>query len=346
MEDDTTATSRASGTRPRALVKLFNRIVEDRVSLAAHASGGRLSGRGWPTCTTSTSTALQRSTGATSRTFSCASSSSCRRRSDSVSVTGCGTRRSRHPAGCWWTSTRTPTWFRKRSTSRSRKRSPYNVVVVGDDDQALYRFRGGSVECMVSFDAGVPDVPRHRARSRRSVPAGREFPLAPRHRRLLQRLHHGIPVDGAARGARPEQADARRRRAHPGQYPAVGQLRAETLKALADRFARRYRTWFNTASSSDYSQCCLLLQEHEGDATRMPRGTSTRYAPAASPYTTPATRRSWSSRKWSGFSAPYWRSSRSRRAGAIPQPDGPVEPRLRGVYRAEYAQLAAAQSLR
>src|SRR3546814_3885692 len=32
------------------------------------------------------------------------------------------------------------------------KRAPHNVIVVGDDDQAMYRFRGGSVECMVSFD--------------------------------------------------------------------------------------------------------------------------------------------------------------------------------------------------
>jgi DNA helicase-2/ATP-dependent DNA helicase PcrA len=31
-------------------------------------------------------------------------------------------------------------------------RSPHNLVVVGDDDQAMYRFRGGSVECMVTFD--------------------------------------------------------------------------------------------------------------------------------------------------------------------------------------------------
>ena len=28
-----------------------------------------------------------------------------------------------------------------------------NICVVGDDDQALYRFRGASVECMVNFDA-------------------------------------------------------------------------------------------------------------------------------------------------------------------------------------------------
>jgi DNA helicase-2/ATP-dependent DNA helicase PcrA len=27
-----------------------------------------------------------------------------------------------------------------------------NLCVVGDDDQALYRFRGGTVECLVTFD--------------------------------------------------------------------------------------------------------------------------------------------------------------------------------------------------
>lgn len=32
------------------------------------------------------------------------------------------------------------------------QRSPHNLTVVGDDDQALYRFRGGTVACMVNFD--------------------------------------------------------------------------------------------------------------------------------------------------------------------------------------------------
>lgn len=31
-------------------------------------------------------------------------------------------------------------------------RKPHNLVVVGDDDQALYRFRGGTVESMITFD--------------------------------------------------------------------------------------------------------------------------------------------------------------------------------------------------
>src|SRR5262249_45064820 len=31
-------------------------------------------------------------------------------------------------------------------------RRPHNIAVVGDDDQALYRFRGGTVAGMVNFD--------------------------------------------------------------------------------------------------------------------------------------------------------------------------------------------------
>jgi DNA helicase-2/ATP-dependent DNA helicase PcrA len=33
--------------------------------------------------------------------------------------------------------------------------SPHNLCVVGDDDQALYRFRGGTVECMVNLPAAL-----------------------------------------------------------------------------------------------------------------------------------------------------------------------------------------------
>ncbi|WP_295543380.1 ATP-dependent helicase [uncultured Thiohalocapsa sp.] len=32
------------------------------------------------------------------------------------------------------------------------QQAPHNLTVVGDDDQALYRFRGGTVACMVNFD--------------------------------------------------------------------------------------------------------------------------------------------------------------------------------------------------
>ena len=33
-----------------------------------------------------------------------------------------------------------------------------NITVVGDDDQALYRFRGGTVTCMVNFDQACKSV--------------------------------------------------------------------------------------------------------------------------------------------------------------------------------------------
>src|SRR6185503_8526070 len=45
-----------------------------------------------------------------------------------------------------------------------------------------------------------------------------------------------------------------------GAYPAVGQLRAGTLNALADRFAETVQDLVVHGVVSDYNQCCLLLK--------------------------------------------------------------------------------------
>src|SRR5260370_8217922 len=40
--------------------------------------------------------------------------------------------------------------------------TPHNIAVVGDDDQALYRFRGGNIPRMVNFgNALAPPLPLH-----------------------------------------------------------------------------------------------------------------------------------------------------------------------------------------
>jgi hypothetical protein len=81
-----------------------------------------------------------------------------------------------------------------------------------------------------------------------------------------------------------------------GAYPAVGQLRAGTLNALADRFAETVQDLVAHGVVSDYNQCCLLLKSTKR-RLGTPRSTSTRYATEASLCTTPATRHSSSSRK-------------------------------------------------
>ena len=139
-------------------------------------------------------------------------------------------------------------------------RRPFNVVVVGDDDQALYRFRGGSVECMVTFDqacavfVGVP--PGSVAR----------YPLVANFR-----SHVGIVTfcgdyitafaSMATPGARvPNKPALVPRSAIAGNYPSVGQLRAASMDALAGRVAETIHDLVANSVVQDYSQCCLLLK--------------------------------------------------------------------------------------
>jgi DNA helicase-2/ATP-dependent DNA helicase PcrA len=108
-------------------------------------------------------------------------------------------------------------------------RAPHNVVIVGDDDQALYRFRGGSVECMVTFDqacrAYLGVLPGNVAR----------YPLVSNfrsHADIVSFCNSYITAFPAMRlaGARvPNKPPLIPRSLIAGSYPAVGQLRAASM---------------------------------------------------------------------------------------------------------------------
>jgi DNA helicase-2/ATP-dependent DNA helicase PcrA len=139
-------------------------------------------------------------------------------------------------------------------------RAPHNVVVVGDDDQALYRFRGGSVECMVTFDQAcrvyLGVLPGSVAR----------YPLVANFR-----SHPGIVsfcnsyirafASMALPGARvPNKPALISRSLITGTHPSVGQLRATSMNELVDKFADTVRDLVSNGVVQDYNQCCLLLK--------------------------------------------------------------------------------------
>jgi DNA helicase-2/ATP-dependent DNA helicase PcrA len=139
-------------------------------------------------------------------------------------------------------------------------RQPHNIVVVGDDDQALYRFRGGSVECMVSFDRachsylGLPSTTIAR------YPLADNFRSHPQIVIFSDQYITAFP-SMALPGARvPGKAALSARSGISGAYPAVGQLRAASVGALADRFGDTVRDLVANGVVRDYSQCCLLLK--------------------------------------------------------------------------------------
>lgn len=139
------------------------------------------------------------------------------------------------------------------------KRSPYNLMVVGDDDQAMYRFRGGSVECMVSFDdacqtfLGVPP----------STVA--KYPLVGNFRSHSEIVSFcndyltafpSTAIPGARVAGKPLMTA---QGAITGAYHAVGVLTRPNLDAVAAAFADTVVDLKANKVIADYSQVVLLL---------------------------------------------------------------------------------------
>ncbi len=139
------------------------------------------------------------------------------------------------------------------------KRVPHNLVVVGDDDQAMYRFRGGSVECMVTFDdacrvfLGIPKANVAR------------FPLVDNfrsHPEIVTFFDNYIKAFSVMRkpGARAPKPSIRAKKTIPQAYPTVGRLSARTLDDLAAVFSQTVRGLVDSGVVNDPSECCLLLK--------------------------------------------------------------------------------------
>ena len=143
---------------------------------------------------------------------------------------------------------------------------PHNLCVVGDDDQALYRFRGGTVECMVNFDRACQRA------------WGSEVQVTPVSLFTNYRSHPEI-VDwcddyiqslevmtqvGARTPNKPTLSpDQHWNRTSQGAllegYPPVSYLADETENDVANHFAELVRGLLDNGIVNDPSQCVLLL---------------------------------------------------------------------------------------
>lgn len=139
------------------------------------------------------------------------------------------------------------------------RRSPHNLVVVGDDDQAMYRFRGGSVECMVTFDDacqafwGIPST------------QVQQYPLVDNfrsHGNIVQFFNEFIaafPVMQLPGSRAPKSAIVPRKQITQN-YPAVGTITGQTIADLANRFADTVSGLVVNGIVNDPNECCLLLK--------------------------------------------------------------------------------------
>jgi len=135
-----------------------------------------------------------------------------------------------------------------------------NVLVVGDDDQAMYRFRGGSVECMVSFDQACAIYLADYNNAVSTYPLVENFRS---HADIVSFCDEFITAFPALTtpGARvPGKKGLVPKSSISGDYPAVGVLRGQSVAKVVERFAELVFDLKQTGIVNDYSQCCLLLK--------------------------------------------------------------------------------------
>lgn len=154
--------------------------------------------------------------------------------------------------------------------------SPHNLCVVGDDDQALYRFRGGTVECMVNFDRACQS-----AWETGVMP--HKLPLSTNYRshpKIVEwcnnyiRSFNVMDQTGARVSDKPRLSPDPQwfERQTDSDYPVISYLLGRNYQEVAKHFAEMVRGLWDNGIINDPSQCVLLLR-------------STRLAPqSAEPY--------------------------------------------------------------
>jgi DNA helicase-2/ATP-dependent DNA helicase PcrA len=135
--------------------------------------------------------------------------------------------------------------------------APHNITVVGDDDQALYRFRGGTVECMVGFASAC--------QTQWAINPSVLY-LSENHRSDSQIVDwcntyiSSFPQMAAANVRIPGKPPLHSAVGRTGTHPAVGLIRTNTVDACATGMAALVRDLRVHGIIQDYSQCVLLLR--------------------------------------------------------------------------------------
>ena len=134
---------------------------------------------------------------------------------------------------------------------------PHNITVVGDDDQALYRFRGGTVECMVGFSAACQE--------RWSV-SPKVIYLSDNHRsdsKIVEWCNYYItsfPRMNVPNVRIPGKPPLNSTLGRTGKHPAVGLIRDRRVGDCATGMATLISDLKTNGIIQDYSQCVLLLR--------------------------------------------------------------------------------------
>ena len=138
-------------------------------------------------------------------------------------------------------------------------KSSRNLVVVGDDDQAMYRFRGGSVECMVTFDQACEVFLGVQKTSVSRYTLVDNFRSHPSIVKFVNDYINGFPVMNTPNARAPKPA-IKAKRPDDSRYPAVVRLEGSSMANVAVKFAAQVKALVDGHVVNDLSECCLLLK--------------------------------------------------------------------------------------
>ncbi|WGV24596.1 DEAD/DEAH box helicase [Halotia branconii] len=135
---------------------------------------------------------------------------------------------------------------------------PHNITVVGDDDQALYRFRGGNVTCMVNFDKACMTKFNE---SPRKIQLDKNYRSHPEIVNFFNQYITSFPEMTQPGVRAPGKEPVESASSIAGAYPAVSWIQTKKVGDLANRVAEFITTHLiGDKIISDLSQCVLLLR--------------------------------------------------------------------------------------
>jgi DNA helicase-2/ATP-dependent DNA helicase PcrA len=143
------------------------------------------------------------------------------------------------------------------------RRVPHNLMVVGDDDQAIYRFRGGSVESLIDFNMTCSAAWGMADGSIRPMALYDNFRS---HYAIVEWCNHYISADPLMRkqGARAPGKRALRALSDInrkyGDYPSVVTITGPKIPDVARVFASFVYELLNEGIVTDPSDCALLMR--------------------------------------------------------------------------------------
>ena len=147
------------------------------------------------------------------------------------------------------------------------RNQPHNLLVVGDDDQSLYRFRGGTVDSLVRFGAN--------SKERWSLDPTRidlhdNFRSHPEIVSAINEYIRGFPVMRRPGIRAPGKEKLEAKSGVAGAYPAVTVIEGHTLQEVADKVADFLQRLHSQHLITDWRDVGILL--HSTKETRSAAG--------------------------------------------------------------------------